>query len=796
MPEHTAPAGSITAETITVRGARENNLRGVGVDIPKRRLTVFTGVSGSGKSSLVFGTVAAESRRLINETYDAFVQGFMPTMSRPEVDVLEGLTAAIIIDQERMTPNPRSTVGTATDVNSMLRILFSRYAQPQLGSPMAYSFNVASSSGTGTRTKADGTEETAGYSVTGGMCLRCEGRGQVNQIDLTQLVDETKSINEGAITVPGYKPGGWSVRFYAESGFFDPDKPVSEFTDQEREDLFHREATKVNIAGTNMTFMGLVPSVKKSFLAKDRDAMQPHIGAFVDRAVTFADCPDCGGTRLSEPTRSSTIAGHSIADLCAMQISDLAEWFRQLDTAAAGLVGAEPLLISVGETLQNFVSIGLGYLSLDRAAGTLSGGEAQRVKMIRHLGSSLTDVTYVFDEPTVGLHPHDVARMNELLLKLRDKGNTVLVVEHNPEVMAVADHIVDMGPGAGSHGGEIVYTGTYEGLRGSDTLTGRHLETRQELKDTPRSPSGALEIRGASTHNLRGVDVDVPTGVLVAVTGVAGSGKSSLIHGSLGRREDVVSVDQTPIRGSRRSNPATYTGLLEPIRKAFAKANGVKPALFSANSEGACPTCSGAGVIYQDLGIVAGISTLCEACEGRRYQDAVLEYRLGGKNIAEVLAMPVEEALAFFSGEAEGGSEARIPAAAKILTRLDDVGLGYLTLGQPLSTLSGGERQRLRLAIEIGSDAATIILDEPSAGLHMADTARLIGMLEKLVDSGRTVIVIEHNLEVVSRADWIIDVGPGAGHDGGQVIFSGTPHDLLSAENSLTARHLGQRHGR
>lgn len=783
-------------EFITVRGAGENNLRGIDVDIPKRRLTVFTGVSGSGKSSLVFGTIAAESRRLINETYDAFIQGFMPTMARPEVEVLNGLTAAIIIDQERMAPNPRSTVGTATDVNSMLRILFSRFAHPQLGSPMAYSFNVASSSGSGTRTKADGTEETAGYSVTGGMCLRCEGRGQVNQIDLTQLVDEGKSLNEGAITIPGYKPGGWSVRFYAESGFFDPDKPIRDYTEQEREDLFHREATKVKISGTNMTFLGLVPSVKKTFLSKDRDAMQPHIGAFVDRAVDFADCPDCGGTRLSRQTRSSTVAGHSIADLCAMQISDLAAWLRGLDAPAEGLTGAEPLLTAIGETLENFVTIGLGYLSLDRSAGTLSGGEAQRVKMIRHLGSSLTDVTYVFDEPTVGLHPHDVGRMNELLLKLRDKGNTVLVVEHNPDVMAVADHIVDMGPGAGNHGGEVVYTGDLAGLQVSGTLTGEHLESRQPLKQEPRAPAGAIEIRGAHTHNLRNVDVDVPTGILVAVTGVAGSGKSSLIHGSVSGREGVVAVGQAPIRGSRRSNPATYTGLLEPIRKAFAKANGVKPALFSANSEGACPTCGGAGVIYQDLGIVSGISTLCESCEGRRYQDAVLEYLLGGKNIAEVLAMPVEEALNFFSGSAEGAAEARIPAAQKILARLADVGLGYLTLGQPLSTLSGGERQRIKLAIEIGSEAQTIILDEPSAGLHMADTDRLIGMLEKIVDSGRTVIVIEHNLDVVSRADWIIDVGPGAGHDGGQVVFSGTPAELIGVGDSLTGLHLGRRHSR
>ncbi|MFC6383670.1 ATP-binding cassette domain-containing protein [Nesterenkonia lacusekhoensis] len=789
------PLAAAAHETITVRGARENNLRSVDVDIPKRRLTVFTGVSGSGKSSLVFGTVAAESRRLINETYDAFIQGFMPAMARPEVEVLEGLTASIIIDQERMAPNPRSTVGTATDVNSMLRILFSRFAEPALGNPMAYSFNVMSSSGGGTLTKADGTREAAGYSVTGGMCVRCEGRGQVNDIDLAQLVDETKSLNEGAITVPGYKPGGWSVRFYAESGFFDPDKPVRDYTEQERHDLFHREATKVTISGTNMTFQGLVPAVKKSFLSKDRDAMQPHVRAFVDRAVTFTDCPDCAGTRLTALTLSSRIEGKNIADLCAMQISDLLTWITEV-SSSGNLTGAAPLLTALTETLQNVVDIGLGYLSLDRASGTLSGGEAQRVKMIRHLGSSLTDVTYVFDEPTIGLHPHDVDRMNELLLKLRDKGNTVLVVEHNPSVMAIADHLVDMGPGAGTHGGEVVYAGDFAGLRSSGTLTGEHLETRAWLKTEPRSPSGTLEIRGARAHNLQNVDVDVPAGVLVAVTGVAGSGKSSLIHGSLAGREGVVAVDQTGIRGSRRSNPATYTGLLEPVRKAFAKANGVKPALFSANSEGACPTCGGVGVIYQDLGIVSGISTVCEECQGRRFQAAVLEYTLGGRNIAEVLSMSVEEALAFFTGEDEDAAGARIPAAQKVLSRLNDVGLGYLTLGQPLSTLSGGERQRIKLAIEIGSEAEVIILDEPSAGLHMADTERLTQMLEKIVDAGRTVIVIEHNLDVVSRADWIIDVGPGAGHDGGRVVFSGTPGDLVGVEGSLTGLHLGRRHRR
>ncbi|RJN32174.1 ATP-binding cassette domain-containing protein [Nesterenkonia natronophila] len=780
-------------EYIRIRGARKNNLRSINVDIPKRQLTVFTGVSGSGKSSLVFGTIAAESRRLINETYDAFIQGFMPSMPRPEVESLEGLTAAIIIDQERMSPNPRSTVGTVTDVNSMLRTLFSRFAEPQIGSPQAYSFNVASASGSGTLTKGDGTQKAAGFSITGGMCLRCQGRGQINAIDITQLVDETKSLSQGAITIPGYKAGGWSVRFYTDSGFFDPDKPVMEYTAQERHDLYYREPGKVKIGGANMTFQGLVPSVKRSFLTKDREGMQPHIRAFVDRAVTFTRCPECTGTRLAQKTLASRIAGNNIAELCAMQISDLASWINELDAGAGHLRGAEPLLTALGDVLRHFTALGLGYLTLERSAGTLSGGEAQRIKMIRHLGSSLTDVTYVFDEPTIGLHPHDVERMNDLLLKLRDKGNTVLVVEHDPDVMAVADRIVDMGPAAGKWGGEIVYNGDFAGLRTSGTATGDHLEARQPIKQRPRPATGMIRIRGATRNNLRNVDIDIPQGVFVAVSGVAGSGKSSLIHGSLAEREGVVVVDQAPIRGSRRSNPATYTGLLDPIRKAFAKANGVRPALFSANSEGACPNCSGAGVVYQDLGIIAGISTVCEECQGKRFQPSVLEYTLGGLNIADVLATPVQQALEFFSGEGTGGAEAALPAAVSVLNRLRDVGLGYLTLGQPLSTLSGGERQRIKLAIEIGSEAEVLILDEPTSGLHLADTERMISMLETIVDLGRSVIVIEHHPDVISRADWVIDIGPGAGHDGGQVIFSGPPEDLLSASRSLTAAHLIRR---
>ncbi|MFJ1651228.1 ATP-binding cassette domain-containing protein [Streptomyces sp. NPDC088337] len=770
-------------DMIRVLGARENNLKDVSIEIPKRRLTVFTGVSGSGKSSLVFDTVAAESQRLINETYSAFVQGFMPTLARPEVDVLDGLTTAIIVDQQRMGGDPRSTVGTATDANAMLRILFSRLGQPHIGSPKAFSFNVPSISGAGAVTveRAGKTvKERRSFSITGGMCPRCEGRGTVSDVDLTQLYEDSKSLTEGALTIPGYKPGGWNYRLYSESGFFDADKPIRKYTEQELHDFLHREPTRMKIAGINMTYEGLIPRIQKSMLSKDREAMQPHIREFVDRAITFTDCPECGGTRLSEAARSSRIGGTSIADACAMQISDLAAWVRGLDEPSMA-----PLLATLQQTLDSFVEIGLGYLSLDRPSGTLSGGEAQRVKMIRHLGSSLTDVTYVFDEPTTGLHPHDIQRMNDLLLRLRDKGNTVLVVEHKPETIAIADHVVDLGPGAGTAGGAVCFEGTVEGLRASGTLTGRHLDDRASVKKTVRKPTGTLEIRGADAHNLRGVDVDIPLGTLVVVTGVAGSGKSSLVHGSIPAGAGVVSVDQGAIRGSRRSNPATYTGLLEPIRKAFAKANGVKPALFSANSEGACPTCNGAGVIYTDLAMMAGVATTCEECEGKRFDASVLEYHLGGRDISEVLAMPVAEAEEFF-----GAGEARTPAAHRVLGRLADVGLGYLTLGQPLTTLSGGERQRLKLATHMAEKGGVYVLDEPTAGLHLADVEHLLGLLDRLVDSGKSVIVVEHHQAVMAHADWIIDLGPGAGHDGGRVVFEGTPADLVAARSTLTGRHL------
>ncbi|WP_430787331.1 ATP-binding cassette domain-containing protein [Actinoplanes sp. G11-F43] len=771
--------------SIRVHGARVNNLKDVSVEIPKHQLTVFTGVSGSGKSSLVFGTIAAESQRLINETYSAFVQGFMPSLARPDVDVLEGLTTAIIVDQERMGADPRSTVGTATDANAMLRILFSRLGDPHIGSPQAYSFNVASISGAGAVTleKNGGTvKERREFSITGGMCPRCEGRGNVNDFDLTQLYDAGKSLNEGAISIPGYSMDGWYGRIFRGSGFFDPDKPIGKFNKRELSDLLYKEPTKIKVDGINLTYAGLIPSIQKSFLAKDVDAMQPHIRAFVERVVTFTRCPECDGTRLSEAARSSKIKGISIADACAMQISDLAVWVRDLDEPSVA-----PLLEKLRHTLDSFVEIGLGYLSLERPAGTLSGGEAQRTKMIRHLGSALTDVTYVFDEPTIGLHPHDIQRMNDLLLRLRDKGNTVLVVEHKPEAIAIADRVVDIGPGAGTAGGTICFEGTVEGLRASDTITGRHLDDRSRLKDTVRTPSGALEIRGADTHNLRRVDVDIPLGVLVVVTGVAGSGKSSLIHGSVAKRDGVVAIDQTGIKGSRRSNPATYTGLLEPIRKAFAKVNGVKPALFSANSEGACPTCKGAGVIYTDLAMMAGVATPCEECEGKRFAASVLDYEFGGKDISEVLAMPVTEAERFF---AEGG--AKLPAAHTILKRLADVGLGYLTLGQPLTTLSGGERQRIKLATHMGEKGGVYILDEPTTGLHLADVEQLLGLLDRLVDSGKSVIVIEHHQAVMAHADWIVDLGPGAGHDGGLVVFEGAPADLVASRSTLTGEHLAE----
>jgi len=770
-------------DLIRVHGARENNLKDVGVEIPKRRLTVFTGVSGSGKSSLVFATIAAESQRMINETYSSFVQGFMPTLARPDVDVLEGLTTAIIVDQERMGANARSTVGTATDANAMLRIVFSRLGQPHVGSPQAFSFNVASISGAGAVTLERGgrtVKERRSFTITGGMCPRCEGRGSVTDFDLSALYDDSRSLDEGALTIPGYGMDGWYGRIFRGCGYFDPGKPIRRYTKRELDDLLHKEPTKIKVEGINLTYAGLIPQIQKSFLSKDVDALQPHIRAFVERAITFTTCRECGGTRLSEAARSSKINGINIADACARQISDLAEWVRGLDEPSVA-----PLLATLRETLDSFVEIGLGYLSLDRPSGTLSGGEAQRTKMIRHLGSSLTDVTYVFDEPTIGLHPHDIQRMNDLLRRLRDKGNTVLVVEHKPEAIAIADHVVDLGPGAGTEGGEIVFEGTVEGLRTSGTLTGRHLDDRASVKPEVRTSSGVLEVRGASAHNLRGIDVDIPLGVLVVVTGVAGSGKSSLIRGSVSGRDGVVSVDQAAIKGSRRSNPATYTGLLDPIRKAFAKANGVKPALFSANSEGACAHCNGAGVIYTDLATMAGVATVCEVCEGKRFQAEVLEFTFGGKDISEVLAMPVAEAAEFF-----GAGEARTPAARTILDRLADVGLGYLSLGQPLTTLSGGERQRLKLATNMAEKGEVYVLDEPTSGLHLADVERLLGLLDRLVDSGRSVIVIEHHQAVMAHADWIIDLGPGAGHEGGQIVFEGTPADLVAARSTLTGEHL------
>ncbi|MFC8404465.1 ATP-binding cassette domain-containing protein [Streptomyces griseoincarnatus] len=782
------PGGHVadSHDLIRVHGARENNLKDVSVELPKRRLTVFTGVSGSGKSSLVFDTIAAESQRLINETYSAFLQGFMPTLARPEVDVLEGLTTAITVDQQRMGSDPRSTVGTATDANAMLRILFSRLGKPYFGPPGAFSFNVASVTASGGLTVDRGGDKTktekVTFSRTGGMCTRCEGRGTVTDIDLTQLYDDSKSLNEDPFTIPTYTGGGWVVRIIAESGFFDPDKPIREYTKKERHDFLYREPTKVKVGGANLTYEGLIPKLQKSMLSKDRESMQPHIRAFVDRAVTFTTCPECGGTRLTEGARSSKIQGISIADACAMEIRDLAEWARGVAEPSVA-----PLLTALQHTLDSFVEIGLGYLSLDRPSGTLSGGEAQRVKMIRHLGSSLTDVTYVFDEPTIGLHPHDIQRMNNLLLRLRDKGNTVLVVEHKPEAIAIADHVVDLGPGAGTEGGTVCFEGTVEGLRASGTITGRHLDDRASVKDTVRKPTGALEIRGATANNLRHVAVDVPLGVLTVVTGVAGSGKSSLLHGSIPADQGVISVDQTPIRGSRRSNPATYTGLLEPIRKAFAKANGVKPALFSANSEGACPTCNGAGVVFTDLGMMAGVSTTCEDCGGKRFDGSVLEYRFGGRDISEVLGMSVTEAEEFFR---EG--DARLPAAHKIVQRMADVGLGYLTLGQPLTTLSGGERQRLKLATHMGDKGGVYVLDEPTTGLHLADVEQLLGLLDRLVDSGKSVIVIEHHQAVMAHADWIIDLGPGAGHDGGRIVFEGTPAELVAARSTLTGEHLAQ----
>jgi excinuclease UvrABC ATPase subunit len=777
-----APLLADKHDLIRVQGARENNLKDVSVEIPKRQLTVFTGVSGSGKSSLVFDTIAAESQRLINETYSAFVQGFMPLLARPDVDVLEGLTTAIVIDQERIGGNTRSTVGTATDANALLRILFSRLGEPHIGSPNAFSFNVPSVRASGTITVERGAGRTVqkSFSRSGGMCPRCEGLGVVSDFDLTQLFDDSKSVAEGAISAPGYSMDGWNGRILMGSGFFDPHKPIRDFSKTELRDFLYHEPVRIKVNGTNLTYEGLIPRLQTTVLSKDRESMQPHLREFVERVVTFADCPECDGTRLSEGARSSRISGISIADACAMQISDLAEWTRK-----AAEPSVAPLLAALQQTLDSFTTIGLGYLSLDRASGTLSGGEAQRVKMIRHLGSPLTDVTYVFDEPSIGLHPHDIQRMNELLQQLRDKGNTVLVIEHKPEMISIADHVVDLGPGAGAAGGSVCFEGTVDGLRASDTLTGRHLGYRATLKEAVRAASGELQVRGATTHNLRGIDVDIPLGVLVVVTGVAGSGKSSLVHGSIPSDAGVVSIDQAAIRGSRRSNPATYSGLLEPIRKAFAKANGVKPALFSANSEGACPSCSGAGVIYTDLAMMAGVTTTCEECDGKRFEASVLGYHFGGRDISEVLAMSVSEAVLFF-----GTGEARTPAAEVVLERLADVGLGYLSLGQPLTTLSGGERQRLKLATHMAEKGGIYVLDEPTIGLHLADVEQLLGLLDRIVDSGKSVIVVEHHQAVMAHADWIIDLGPGAGHDGGRIVFEGTPADLVTDRSTLTGRHL------
>jgi excinuclease UvrABC ATPase subunit len=768
-------------DLIRVQGARVNNLKDVTIDIPKRRLTVFTGVSGSGKSSLVFDTIAAESQRLINETYSAFVQGFMHTLARPEVDVLDGLTTAIIVDQERLGANLRSTLGTVTDANAMLRGLFSRLGKPYIGGPTAFSFNIPTMRASGVMTGPKGEQKIVQDAVyLGGMCAECEGRGSISDLDLTAIIDESKSLAEGAILVPGYTADGWLVATFIESGFFDPRKPVNDYSEKERHDLLYRQTTKVKAKGINVTYDGLIPKIRKSMFSKDVDSLQPHIKAFVERAAVFKTCPACDGTRLNDAARSSKIKGLSIADVCALQVTDAAVWLRRIDDKSVA-----PLVANLLHLFDSFVEIGLGYLSLDRPSGTLSGGEAQRTKMVRHIGSALTDVTYVFDEPTVGLHPHDIQRMNNLLIELRDKGNTVLVVEHKPETIAIADHVVDLGPGAGAGGGTVCFAGTVEGLRASDTLTGRHLDHRTALKDAVRAATGTLAIRGADLHNLQDVDVDVPLGVLCVVTGVAGSGKSSLIHGSIPAGADVVSIDQGAIRGSRRSNPATYTGLLDPIRNAFARANGVKPALFSANSEGACPTCNGNGIIYTELSFMETVATICEDCGGKRFQASVLELRFGGLNIAEVLDLPVAEAHAFFDA-----TETKTPAAATILGRLEDVGLGYLKLGQPLPTLSGGERQRLKLANQMAEKGGIYVLDEPTSGLHLADVEHLLALLDRLVDSGKSVIVITHHQAVMAHADWVIDLGPGAGHDGGKIVFEGTPADLVANRSTLTGEHL------
>ncbi|GAB3824706.1 ATP-binding cassette domain-containing protein [Kribbella italica] len=741
-------------DLIEVRGARENNLKGVSLDVPKRRLTVFTGVSGSGKSSLVFGTIAAESQRLINETYTAFVQNFMPSLSRPDVDSLRNLSAAIVVDQERIGANARSTVGTATDAHTMLRILFSRIGTPDAGPPSAFSFNRAE-----------------------GMCLVCEGLGKATDIDLDELVDRDRSLNQDPIKAPGYGVDTWYWQLFVHSGLFDPDLPLRDYPTEQWEQFLYSPATKVKVGKSNLTFEGLVPKVKKQYLGKDRDTMQNAVRAFADRALKLGPCPECGGARLNEAARAVRIDGVGITECSAMQISDLAQFVRGIDDPSVG-----PMLEGLRDTLDSMVDIGLGYLSLNRESGTLSGGEAQRVKLVRHLGSALTDVTYVFDEPTVGLHPHDIQRMNELLLQLKAKGNTVLVVEHKPETIRIADHVVDLGPGAGLAGGRLCYAGDVKGLLKSGTLTGRYLDHKVGLREDVRTPTGSLRIEGANLHNLQDVSVEVPLGVLTVVTGVAGSGKSSLIHGSLANHEGVIVAGQDPIRGSRRSNPATYTGLLDPIRAEFAKANKVKPGLFSANSVGACQTCKGIGLVYTDLGMMAEVSSVCEQCNGARFTPEVLALQLRGKNISEVLRMTVTEAREFF-----GKGPSRI-----ILDRLCSVGLGYLSLGQPLTTLSGGERQRMKLAINMSKRGSIYILDEPTTGLHLADVDQLLAMLDELVDDGNTVIVIEHHQAVMAHADWLIDLGPGAGHDGGQIVFEGTPADLVESSASLTAEHLRQ----
>ncbi|GAA4126400.1 excinuclease ABC subunit UvrA [Nocardioides fonticola] len=776
-------------DVIRVEGARENNLQGIDLTLPKRRLTVFTGVSGSGKSSLVFGTIAAESQRMINETYSAFVQGFMPSLDRPDVDRLEGLTAAIVVGQEPMVANARSTVGTVTDAHTMLRSLYSRLSEPYVGPPTAFSFNVPTRRASGVRTteKADGRvvrDVVRDVVYLGGMCAQCEGRGSVSDLDLSVILDESRSLQDGAILVPGYTADGWMVAAF--KAVVPPDVPVRDLTPKQRDDLLHAEPRKVKVENVNVTFEGLLPKIRKSMFSKDPDSLQPHVRAFVERAATFGVCPECGGSRLNEAARTARVHGRTLPEVCAMQISDAAQWIRSLDDASVA-----PLRTALVELLDAFDEIGLGYLSLDRPSGSLSGGEAQRTRMIRHLGSALTDITYVFDEPTVGLHPHDIDRMNRLLLQLRDKGNTVLVVEHKPETITIADHVVDLGPGAGSGGGEVCFEGTVEALRTSGTLTGRHLAHRVGLKQQVRTPSGRIEVRGADRHNLQDVDVDIPLGVLCVVTGVAGSGKSSLVHGSVVGREDVVVVDQSTIRGSRRSNPATYTGVLEPVRKAFAKANGVKPALFSANSEGACSTCNGNGMVYTELSFMETVATLCEECQGRRFQPAVLELTLAGLSIADVFDLTVADALRFFSA-----AESKVPQAAAILQRLDAVGLGYIRLGQPLSSLSGGERQRLKLAVRMAEPGGVVVLDEPTTGLHLADVDHLLALLDDLVDGGRSVIVIEHHQAVMAHADWIIDLGPGAGHDGGRIVFEGTPSALVADGTTLTARHLAAYIGR